>query len=121
MPIIYSDDLRSRVLSDILSGMSCRSVARKYQVSHYFTNSLKHRHAAGLSTSRPRINNHRSKLRHYHTALLGYIDKEDDITLSDMQDYLSGLGVNLSINAIWSYLKKQNISYKKNSCRKGTR
>jgi transposase len=115
----YSLDLCERILSDILSGMSCRAVAKKYSVSHFFANKLRHLHLSGRPLSPLRQGGYKkSKIALYHNDLIEFINEHCDVTLNDMSDFLGHKGLSITPQGVWLYLKKNNISYKKNSYRK---
>ncbi len=116
----YSCDLRDRVLASVDEGMPVYHAAALYRVSVSFIYKLRARREQTGQTAPSATKGHRPrKLAGHLEALRGYIQDQDDATLHEIQEWLAGRGVSVSIGALWSTLEREGFSYKKNrSCRR---
>jgi transposase len=118
----YSSDLRSRVVAEVVAGMSRRQAALRYRVSassairwvglHDATGSVRPRRRGGKS---------RSPLEPHKDWLLGLVAQEPDLTLQELERRIQeGVGLVTSERSIRRFFKRHGISFKKNSARRRT-
>src|SRR5476651_624754 len=90
----HSDDLRSRVVEEILAGSSRRQAAKRFKVSAAFAVHWAQLHGqTGGVSPRPRGGKSRSPLEPHASWLLDLTAAEPDLTLEAIvQRLLAGLG-----------------------------
>lgn len=115
----YSLDLRERAVAAFLGGESCRSVAVRFQIAP----STVVKWAALLRRQgdlRPgKTGGHRKRLLEPHRAfLLARIEDTPHLTLDKLADLLARRGVKVSPVTVWSFLKAEGLSFKKNPGRR---
>ncbi len=112
----YSLDLRTRVISQVRTGISRREVARRFGVSPSFVIKVVQRFeksgsAASAKQGRP---SGKGKLAAFRTALVAQVAAHPDLTLAELRDWLARkhrVGVHLfSISRV---LKSAGFTYKK--------
>jgi transposase len=107
----YSMDLRERVWADCRAGMKTSAVARKYSVSASWVRRLKQRHKATGSLARKPPSAGRPVLLAPHEARVRELVRDDpDATLAELRQKL---GVEVSIGALFNYLRRLKLSYNK--------
>lgn len=111
----YSNDLRERVLRDLLAGEPIRSIARQFSVSPSFVSKLGTRHReTGSVDPDPQGGDRWSHLIEAHASwLLERIDEVPDITLRELRDGLAARGLKTSINAVHNFMVRHDLSFKK--------
>ena len=116
----HSDDLRSRVVEEILAGASRRQAAERFKVSaasavrwvqlHSQTGGVQPRRRGGKS---------RSPLEPHAAWLLELISAEPDLTLEAIvQRLLAGPGLKTSEAAVRRFFNRHTITFKKNAARR---
>ena len=109
----YSMDLRERVFADCRAGMTTPAVAQKYSVSPAWVRRLKQRHRATGSLARRPPSTGRPIVLAPHEARVRELVREDpDATLAELRQRL---GVEVSIGALFNYLRRLKLSFKKKS------
>ena|SRR6478752_7401021 len=89
-----SNDLRERVVAAIVGGESCRSVAPG------------------------KVGGHRKRVLEPHRAfVLERIGQTPHLTLHGLKEELAARGVNVSHNAVWLFLRREGLRFKKNAVR----
>src|SRR6266851_5312257 len=110
----HSDDLRSRVVAEILAGASRRQAAERFKVSA----------ASAVRWAQlysPRGGKSRSPLEPHAAWLLDLTTAEPDLTLEAIaQRLLAGLGLKTSEAAVRRFFKRHAITFKKNAARRRT-
>jgi transposase len=119
----HSDDLRSRVVEEILAGASRRQAAERFKVS--VASAVRwaqlHNQTGGVHP-RPRGGKSRSPLEPHAAWLLDLTSAEPDLTLEAIvQRLLAGLGLRTSEAAVRRFFKRHAITFKKNAVRRRTR
>ena len=115
-----STDLRKRLIAAVESGQSRRAAARGFGVAPStairWVNAWKR---DGSYEARPRGGNRRAlPLDVYASEILSLIDKQPDITLSEITDHLVEVhGVRVVPSTVWRLLDRHGISFKKNRTR----
>ena len=112
----FSLDLRLRVMSQLQSGLSCREVAELNDIapSTVVKWSMRQR-----QTGKPAP----KRMGGYRTCLLASegdwlrarVAEKPDLTLHALLAELAERGVTVSCDTLWRFLKRQQLSFKKNS------
>ena len=118
----HSDDLRSRVVEEILAGSSRRQAARRFKVSAASAVRWAQLHGqTGGVSPRARGGKSRSPLEPHAGWLLDLTTAEPDLTLEAIvQRMLAGLGLKTSEAAVRRFFKRHAITFKKNAARRRT-
>ena len=116
----HSDDLRSRVVEEILAGVSRRQAAERFKVSAASAVRWAQLHSqTGGVHPRPRGGKSRSPLEPHAAWLLDLTAAEPDLTLEAIvQRLLAGLGLKTSEAAVRRFFKRHAITFKKNAARR---
>lgn len=114
----YSNDLRERVVSAVEAGHSCRSVAERFDVAVSSVVKWSQRYRATGSVAPGKMGGHRRRVLEPHRALIEeLINRTPHLTLHRLQDILTAHGVAVSHNAVWQFLRREGLSFKKNAVR----
>jgi putative transposase len=113
-----SNDLRERVIAALAAGESCRSVASRFGVAVSSVVKWSQRYRATGSVAPGKMGGHRKPLLDPHRAfLLERISRTPHLTLHRLKDELAARGVLVSHNAVWLFLRREGLRFKKNSVR----
>jgi transposase len=117
MPKACSNDLRERVVGAVEAGASCRSAALRFGVAPSSAIKWMKRWREGGAVSpasqRGRI---RSPLHAHRLWLLDQVASEPGLTLAEVRERLAAVhGLSAGIAAIWSFYRREGISFKKNA------
>jgi transposase len=118
MGVPYSLDLRERVVAAVAAGMSRRGAAKLYQVSYaavirWVTRSKQTGSAAAL----PMGGKKPFKLAEESDWILRRLAEKPDITGRELLAELHDRDIDVSYYAVWNFLDRSGLSYKKNSTR----
>ncbi len=114
----YSNDLRERVVSAVLSGESCRSVAVRFEVAVSSVVKWSQRYRATGSVAPDKIGGHRRRVLEPHRDfIVERINQTPHLTLHRLKDELAAHGVSVSHNTVWEFLRREGLSFKKNAVR----
>lgn len=114
----YSLDLRERVVSTVSAGESCRSVSRTFGVSVSSVVKWSQRYRKTGSAAAYRMGGRRAwVLEPERDWLLTRLVEKPDLTLHALLSELAERGVKVSCDALWRYLKREGVSFKKNRVR----
>jgi transposase len=115
-----SNDLRKRVVAAVGAGESCRSVAGRYSVSVSSVVKWSQRYRATGSVAPGKMGGHRRRVLEPHRAfIVERINQNPQLTLHRLKDELAARGVSVSHNAVWQFLRREGLSFKKNAVRAG--
>ena len=117
MPKPYSDDLRSRVIDDVMTGASRREAADRYGISASVVVIWAQRYEATGSVAARPSGGSTSPLDDHAEFLLGLIADEPDLTLDEIAAAMNKRRIAGSRSAVWRFFDRHNISFKKNSAR----
>jgi len=110
----YSNDLRERVAEAVQSGQSCRQVAKTFSVSVSSVVKWSQRaRATGSAAAKPMGGHRPFALRDERDWLLQRLRDETDVTLRGLQSELAVRGVIVSYGALWNFVHREKLSYKK--------
>lgn len=109
-----SNDLRERVVGAVLSGESSRRVAARFGVAVSSVVKWSQRYRATGSVSPGKMGGHRRRVLEPHRAfIVDWINPTSDLTLHRLKDELAARGVMVSHNAVWQFLRREGLSFKK--------
>jgi transposase len=115
-----SEDLRSRVIVAVDSGMSRRAAAVRFGVAVASAVRWVHEwRTTGASSAKPKGGDQRShRIEGYRAIIMKAIDAQVDITLVELADLLRREHrVSFAPSTIWRFLDRHAITIKKNSAR----
>jgi putative transposase len=113
-----SNDLRERVVSAVLSGESCRAVALRFGVAVSSVVKWSQRYRATGSVTPGKMGGHRKpRLAPHRAFILERIKQTPHLTLYGLRDELAARGVRVSHNAVWLFLRREGLRFKKNTVR----
>jgi transposase len=109
-----SNDLRERVVAAVGAGESCRFVAARFGVSVSSVVKWSQRYRATGSVAPGKMGGHRRRVLEPHRAfIVERINQSPNLTLHRLKDELAARGVAISHNAIWQFLRREGLSFKK--------
>jgi transposase len=113
----YSNDLRERVAALVLGGSTVRAAAAQMQVS--VASAVRFAQAVrttGSAAAKPMGGNKRPYLlAGQREFLLARLAEKPDLTLHALLDELRQRGVVVSCDTLWRFLRKEKMSFKKNT------
>lgn len=113
-----SNDLRERVVAAVGTGESCRSVANRFGVAVSSVVKWSQRLRATGSVAPGKVGGHRKRVLEPHRAFIAErIAQTSHLTLHGLKDELAARGVNVSHNAVWLFLRREGLTFKKNTIR----
>ena len=118
MTRLLSNDLRERVVAAVTRGESCRSIALRFNVAVSTVVKWSQRHRATGSVAPGKMGGHRKSVLDTHRAfIVERIAQTPHLTLHGLKDELAARGVTVSHNAVWLFLRREGLSFKKKSVR----
>lgn len=100
------------------AGESCRSVAGRFGVAVSSVVKWEQRWRATGSVAPGKMGGHRKPVLEPHRDfILERIDQTPHLTLHGLKDELATRGVVVSHNAVWLFLRREGLSFKKNAAR----
>jgi transposase len=117
----YSNDLRLRVVAIVQGGESAREAARLLNLgASTAIRWIELLTKTGSVAAKPGTGHTRSPLKRHERWLLELVAKEPDLTLEEIRARLrSEKKMKVAISSIWRFYERHNISFKKNSARRG--
>ena len=113
-----SNDLRERVVAAVGTGESCRSVAKRFGVAVSSVVKWSQRVRATGSVAPGKVGGHRKRVLEPHRAFIAErIAQTPHLTLHGLKDELAARGVTVSHNAVWLFLRREALTFKKNTIR----
>ena len=109
-----SNDIRTRVVTAVKAGESCRAVAERFGIAPSSAVKWAQRASRTGSVSPGKMGGHRKAILEPHrewlcSELLG----RPETTLKELQNLLAERGVAVSPDTIWRFLRKAGFSFKK--------
>lgn len=115
----YSLDLRERVVASVAGGLTTRAVAASFDVSVASVVKWSQRlRTTGSAAAKAMGGKRPCLLDAERDWLLARLAEKPDLTLHALLAELSERGTDVSCDTLWRYLKRQEISYKKNIVRR---
>ncbi len=113
-----SNDLRERAVQAVMTGESCRSVATRFGVAVSSVVKWSQRYRATGSVAPGKMGGHRKRVLEPHRAfIVERIGQTPHLTLHGLKDELAARGVTVSHNAVWQFLRREGLRFKKNAVR----
>ena len=113
-----SNDLRERVVAAVVSGESCRAVALRFGVAVSSVVKWSQRYRTTGSVAPGKMGGHRKRLLEPHRAFIRErLSQMPHLTLHWLKDELAARGVRVSHNAVWLFLRREGLRFKKNPVR----
>jgi transposase len=113
-----SNDLRQRVVAAVMAGESCRSVAARFSIAVSSVVKWSQRYRATGSIAPGKMGGHRKPVLEPHRGfIMERIRQTPHLTLHGLKDELAGRGVKVSHNAVWLFLRREGLRFKKNPAR----
>jgi transposase len=119
MPKPYSIDLRGRVIGEVETGASRREAAERYGLSPSVVVIWVQRFEETGSVAAKPSGGSTSPLEKHAKFLLALIAARPDITLDEIVAAMGKRKIAGSRSAVWRFFARRNISFKKNSIRRG--
>ena len=113
MPKPYSDDLRARVIEDVVRGASRREAAEHYGISTSVVVIWAQRFEETGGVAAKPSGGSTSPLEAHAEFLLGLIADEPDLTLDEIVVAMGKRRIAGSRSAVWRFFSRHNISFKK--------
>ncbi len=113
-----SNDLRERVVAAVRGGESCRAAALRFGVAVSSVVKWSQRYRATGSVAPGKMGGHRKRVLDAAPRLHPGADRQTPhLTLHGLKDELAARGVRVSHNAVWMFLRREGLRFKKNSVR----
>lgn len=107
-----------RVVAAVAGGESCRSVASRFGVAVSSVVKWSQRYRATGSVAPGKMGGHRKRVLEPHRAfIMERIKQTPHLTLHRLKDELVARGVQVSHNAVWLFLRREGLRFKKNAVR----
>lgn len=120
MPRAYSNDLRERLAEAVAGGMTCRAAAKLFNVGvSSAVRWSQRKRESGSAAAKPVGGVRRDALAEAGPWVLQRIAEKPDIVLYALLAELADRGTKVSYGALWRFLKRHRLSFKKNSACQG--
>jgi len=114
----YSNDLGERVVGAVSAGDSCRVVAARFGVAVSTVVKWSQRYRRTGSVAPGKMGGHRRRVLEPHRDfIVERIKQTPQLTLHRLKDELAVRGIKVSHNAVWEFLRREGLSFKKNAGR----
>lgn len=115
----FSDDLREKMVRAVEAGRSRHEVARIFGVSVSCVIKLMQRYLATGDFRAKKFGGHKKPILTEHEATVrSLVSTQPDLTLSDLRQELSKLGIEVGRSSVDRFLKRLRLTFKKNSVRR---
>ena len=113
-----SMDLRERAVAAVLDGESCRAAAARFGASAASVVRWMQRYPQhGSPRPAPRGGGRRPVLEDHRAFILERMREAPHLTLHRLKDELAARGVQVSHNAVWRFLRREGLRFKKSPVR----
>ena len=113
-----SEDIRERVVAAVAAGASTRAVAARFGVAVSSVVKWTQRFRATGSVAPGKMGGHRKRaLDRHRSFILERISQTPHLTLHKLKDELAARGIHVSHNAVWLFLRREGLRFKKNAVR----
>jgi transposase len=114
-----SNDLRERVVAAVAGGDSTRAVAARFGVAVSSVVKWSQRYRATGSVAPGKMGGHRKRVLEPHRAfIMERLSQTPHLTLHGLKAELAACGVKVSHNAVWQFLRREGLRFKKNTVRR---
>ncbi len=115
----YSLDLRERVVARVMAGETVRKVAADFDVSVSSVVKWSQRYRATGSAAPAKFGGWRRPILEPHAELVrSLLSERPDLPLYALQAELAARGVKVSYGALWSFVHRLGLSFKKKRARR---
>ncbi len=112
----YSIDLRERAVKAVIDGEPTRAVAERFGVAVSSVVKWHQRFRKTGSVAPGKMGGHRKPILEPHRDLiLGQIEHTPHLTVRGLKAILAERGIMVSRHAVWTFLRKEGLSFKKNA------
>ena len=112
----YSNDLRERVVSAVLSGESCRVVAVRFGVAVSSVVKWSQRYRATGSVAPGKMGGHRKRILEPHRAfIVERVNQTPHLSLHGLKEELAARGVQVSHDTVWRFLRGEGLRFRRNA------
>ena len=113
-----SEDIRERVVAAVAAGASTRAVAARFGVAVSSVVKWTQRFRATGSVAPGKMGGHRKRVLEPHRAfVMERLGQTPHLTLHGLKAELAARGVKVSHNAVWQFLRREGLRFKKNAVR----
>jgi putative transposase len=113
-----SEDLRKRIIEFVKSGQSAQAAARQFLVAPRTAINLVNRWRATGQIAAFKAGRRTGSVLDAHQAWLReQVRQRSDLTLAELREGIMKRGVTVTEQAIWYYLERLGLSYKKSAAR----
>ena len=113
-----SMDLRERVVAAVAGGDSSRTVASRFGVAVSSVVKWSQRYRSTGSFEPGKMGGHRKPVLDPHRVfIVKRLNQTPHLTLHALKDELAARGVKVSHNAVWLFLRREGLRFKKNAVR----
>jgi transposase len=114
-----SEDIRERVVAAVAAGASTRAVAARFAVAVSSVVKWTQRYRATGSVAPGKMGGHRKRVLEPHRAfIMERLGQTPHLTLHGLKAELAARGVKVSHNAVWQFLRREGLRFKKNAIRR---
>lgn len=114
----YSTDLRERAVAAVVEGETTRVVANRFGVAVSSVVKWHQRYRATGSIAPGKVGGYRKRILEPHRDfIIDQIKRTPHLTLHGLKDMLAMRGIGVSHNAVWHFLRREGLSFKKNTVR----
>jgi putative transposase len=114
----YSNDLRQRAVCAMAGGDPASVVAKRFGIAKSSVIKWHQRYRETGSVAPGKMGGHRKRVLDEHRDfILDAINHTSHLTLHGLKDMLGKQGIFVSHNAVWLFLKREGLSFKKNTVR----
>jgi transposase len=113
-----SEDIRERVVAAVAAGASTRAVAARFGVAVSSVVKWTQRYRATGSVVPGKMGGHRKRVLEPHRGfIMERLGQTPHLTLHGLKAELAARGVKVSHNAVWEFLRREGLRFKKNAVR----
>ena len=113
-----SNDLRKRVVAAVSKGASCRATAERFGVAVSSVVKWSQRYRATGSVKPGKMGGHRKPVLASHGDFIKErIRQTPHLTLHGLKAELATRGIAVSHNAVWLFMRREGLRFKKNAIR----
>jgi transposase len=114
----YSSDLRERAVAAVVGGETTRVVADRFSVAVSSVVKWHQRYRKTGTVAPGKIGGHRKIILEPHRDfIIDQINRTPHLTVRGLQAILGERGIAVSRHAVWTFLRREGLRFKKNSVR----
>ena len=114
----YSIDLRERVVGAVIAGETTRVVADRFGVAVSSVVKWHQRYRETGSVAPGKMGGHRKIILEPHRDfIIEQINHQSHLTVRGLRDILADRGITVSHHAVWTFLHREGLGFKKNTVR----